>query len=413
MRALTDTASNARTALLAPGLAVGLVLISAISVLVYLVLTAYAPQLRTDASAGENVLSKSAIGYAGIRSLLEKLDIDVVASREPPTSGQFSLVVLTPELIASDPSRLAQLAGLGPRLIVMPKWSTIPQPFHPGWVAKLGLLDTGYLKALLANLVANASFSREPDMRAVRLSARFQEFSAIAAQGTVDIVSLQTISRTGLEFDVVDQKGRAVLAHVPRTQIFILSDPDLMDNLAIGKPATARIGIEIIRALRVGDKPVSFDLTLNGLGNSPSVLLAVFSPPLLGATLCAILAAVLIGIQSFHRFGPGVRRDRVFAFGKRALADNTAAVIRLMRRQPRMATRFAQTCVNLVAAHAGHPRGGLGTLSWLRQLEQRAGVTRSFSELNADAQQVETVSALLSIAKKLYQWRQEVLNERR
>src|SRR6201999_1012780 len=84
-----------------------------------------------------------------------------------------------------------------------------------------------------------------------------------------------------------------------------------------------------------------------GLGEEPSLLRAMFSPPFLGATLCAILAALLIGFHGAVRFGAPQRAKEAYARGKTALVGNAAELIRMLHREPRMASRYAQTTRNL------------------------------------------------------------------
>jgi hypothetical protein len=78
--------------------------------------------------------------------------------------------------------------------------------------------------------------------------------------------------------------------------------------------------------------PITFDLTLDGLGNSKNLLTLAFTPPFLAATLCLILAALVVGWRGLRRFGPPLAATPVFAFGKRQLAVNGAALIQRSRR---------------------------------------------------------------------------------
>ncbi len=171
----------------------------------------------------------------------------------------------------------------------------------------------------------------------------------------------------------MDANGNAVLAQIKGTQAYVLADPDLLNNQGLRDAGTARMAMGLIALLRNNQRPVSFDVTLNGIRSSPDLLRAVFSPPFLGATLCVILAALFIAYHAFNRFGAAVRQGRVYAFARRALADNTAAVIRMMHREPAMAPRYAQATLNLVAAHVGLPRERTQDAAWVNTLEQSRG----------------------------------------
>jgi len=78
--------------------------------------------------------------------------------------------------------------------------------------------------------------------------------------------------------------------------------------------------------------PVVFDLTLNGHARTANLLTLAFTPPFLAATLCLLLAAVVIGWRAFVRFGPPRQAGRAIAFGKRALVANSAGFLRRTRR---------------------------------------------------------------------------------
>ena len=72
--------------------------------------------------------------------------------------------------------------------------------------------------------------------------------------------------------------------------------------------------------------------------------------PCLGATLCLAAAALLMALQALTRFGAPRQAGRAIALGKRALADNSAALIRLARREARMAPRYLDLTRASVAA---------------------------------------------------------------
>jgi len=63
--------------------AIGLVVVSALSLLAFLILSAYAPELRSEKSGGNDALSKSAVGFAGLRYLLDNTgdEVEIVSSR--------------------------------------------------------------------------------------------------------------------------------------------------------------------------------------------------------------------------------------------------------------------------------------------------------------------------------------------
>jgi hypothetical protein len=400
-------AATANTPLISPRLAIALVLISALTALGFLALSAYAPDLRSDRSGGATVISKSAIGFAGLRVLLENLHVGVNVGREPPASGQFSLVILTPGA-GTDDKDIEKLAGAGPRLIVLPKWTVSGDREHDGWVKKLDVETPGTVGAILQTLAKGAKLAQHKGVYRTGLKAEYDQFDADAQARAVSIDRVQTISGPNLEPDITDDEGKAVLVQVKGTQTYILSEPDILNNQGLHDIAVARLAYTIIQTLRRRDNAVSFDVTLNGFRRSPDLLRTVFSPPFLGATLCALLAAAFLGFHAMSRFGSPRAPDRVFAFGKRALADNTAAIIRMMKREPAMAARYSQAVLSQIAAFFGISREKAADPSVVRALEQRGTLPYRFADLEAEARDARDAQGLMQVARKLYRWRRTI-----
>jgi hypothetical protein len=388
---------------------VGLVLVSILSLLAYLLLSAYASDLRPEETRGGNALSKSAIGFAGIRFLLQSASIDTHLGRTPPELDRFGVVVLTPGIFSSRRD-LQRLAGPGPRLIVLPKWITMTDMDHPGWVMKLRALSRDTVTSMISVLAKNGKISQRRGRAAIHFHALFNRYTAAVPEKLVQIESLQTISGKGLDSCIVDEHGRAVLAQIRGTQAYILADPDLFNNIALRDDSVARAAFALPQILRVTDRPISFDVTLNGFAQSPELLRVVFSAPILGATLCALLAAAFVAFHALNRFGSGRRSDRAIAFGKRALVDNTAAIIHLMHREPAMASRYATAMLRLVSTRLG-ASPSQADLAWVAAVEQGAAKTYRFAELRTEAAEAQDLNGLMQIAGKLHRWRREVLRE--
>jgi hypothetical protein len=375
-----------------------------------MVLSAYAPDLRSGSDGGPHALSRSAIGFAGVVRLLKAVDEPVVVSRDAHArTATTSLLVLTPD-VTSDTDALFDMTTEGPTLVVLPKWMSGPDPANPGWAVNMGALPPDAVAKLL-----------EKRFGAIRIS-RDQATAPVQLKGlpgdpvmTGPVVQLQTLSGGDGLFPVIqDARGRTLLARSRDSRAFILADPDLLNTHGLKDLATARAGVGLIDALRRGDGPVVFDVSLNGFRRSKNLLKLAFQPPFLGATLCLAAAALLMALQALTRFGPPRRSDRAIALGKRALADNSAALIRLARREPRMAVRYLDLTRAAVAKALGAGRLGESELTGLldRQAE-RAGAQHRLGALAAEAAAVQDRAGLMRLAHSLYQWRTEMISERR
>ena len=196
-------------------------------------------------------------------------------------------------------------------------------------------------------------------------------------------------------------------------EVAVLADPDLMNTHGLKDEATAALALTAIQKLRWGPGPVSFDVTLNGFRRSRDILRSLFAPPFLGATLCAVVAAFLIGFHAFSRFGAVARPAPGFALGKAALVDNTAQLIRIMGREPRMAERYAVATRNLVLRALGLERRleQKQIDAVLGALERRESDAK-FSEIAAEAGRVRRRSDLMRVAASLYRWRERIVHAR-
>ncbi len=409
--------------LFSPVVVLAMVLVGVFSFSAFMALSAYAPDLRSGQDGRGHALSKSAIGFAGMVQLLRNKGLTVVVSRGPlprkwtagpnPYGVPVGLLVLTPE--PETPSKaLSAFRFIGWSLIVLPKWDVTPEPLHPGWVDKVGLIDPLAVAAPLKDFVGKTVVTRRggASTRALRsVDPRFLEREAWLPLDSID--SLQTITGQGLKPVLVDDRGMAVLARIGDGRTFVLADPDLMNTQGLAGAANARVADIIVGVL--GDGPVFFDTTLNGFERGRSLLRLAFEPPLLGVVLCLLAAAGLMGLHAAGRFGPPLRSRRSLALGKLALADNSAGLIRMARREPRMAAGYAALIRDAAARAVGVPRDlGAGQAdAVLDRLGAAKGVRTPFSELAAGADAVKTNGDLMRLARQLFEWRREMTRERR
>src|SRR3546814_16891248 len=130
---------------------------------------------------------------------------------------------------------------------------------------------------------------------------------------------VQAVTGDGLETLVAAPGGGAALARARDSDLYILADPDLIDNFAFASRDTARGAALLLDAIAEDAAAGSlvFDLTLAGFGGPKSLLRFAFVPPFIGTTLSLHAAALLARWQAAIRFGPG-RRHRRPATGAQA-----------------------------------------------------------------------------------------------
>ena len=407
------------------------------------VLSAYAPELKSGDDGGGHALSSSSVGYGGIVKFLRATGVPVTLSRgRVGVNGRDSLLITTPPFgvnpdqirdrarRSEDKGRrgmdvvgngaLTEITG-GPLLVVLPKWSTMPEARHRGWVSTVGPYPVeGVMEILPESFRSGLGLAR-------RQAPAWVQLTRPNGQRTgrpVRIDALQTLSGKALNATgtmapvwipvLLDPSGGVVLAMRRDTRIYVLSDPDLINTQGLKSLAGAETAVAVLDLVRAEGSPVIFDLTLHGFQRTRSLLRLMLEPPLLGLTLLLAALAAFAGFQAVVRFGPAREADRTVALGKRALADNTAGLVRLARREHRMAAPYARLVRTAVARAIGAPR----TLSdaeldaFLDRVGAMTGVTPQYSVLAANAAKARTPNDLMSVARDLHRWKQEMTRGR-
>ncbi len=402
--------STAVRPVFSPIVAAAMVAVGALALLFFVVFSAYAPDYSGEGDSRANALSESAVGFAGLVAFLRAQGIPVLISQglEAEEYEKASLIVLTPGLNNRGAEILA-VTDIEPQLIILPKWIAAPDPLRAGWVRNVGLFDTDTIVERLLEPISQSALTQAIGTQQVVLRNGFG--GSEATPGPIE--SLQTISGSQWVGYVTDQMNRAVVARQEGTEIYVLSDPDLMNTHGLKDLATARVAATIIQSIRVGDGPVIFDVTLSGYRRSPNALRLMFEPPLLGATLCALLAALLMGIHAAVRFGAPREATRTLALGKQALADNSAALIAMVGREHRIAPRYAAAIRRRVARIVGVPPGTREDVlnDLLDRQRRRNDPGPPLGSLMAEARRAEDASDALRIARKLYRWRRDMIHE--
>jgi len=286
----------------------------------------------------------------------------------------------------------------------MPKWMTRPDPDRRGWV-RAGPPMAGQLAAaLIGRGVVVRIIDGERGGRSV-------EGSGIAGNLTLPLPPrTQVISGDELTPLVAGRGDAALLAQIGDGPHYVLADPDLLNNHGLRSAANAQAAIRLLDSLNAtGSRTIYFDLATGGAGgrrpDSPSLLRLAFEPPLLAMTLALVFAALLAGYYGAFRFGPARREQRAIAFGKAALVENSAGLIRLARREARLGGAYADVVRGEAARLASVPpwMGGEKLDAYLDRIG-RPGEPR-FTELAAAMDRANDRTTLMDAARALHRWK--------
>jgi len=395
-----DDAGLFRVRTIALMLAIGI-----IGFLGMLILGAYAPDFRSGHNGGAHALSNAATGYSALVELAAATGRKPRIVRDTHDFSTEDLLVLTPEGPAADLSTILLQRVPKPTLIVLPKWRGIPDREHRGWSRYVGLADPADVAGVLAPRF-KITIGRE------RGSGFLTTHNLPPAVHFRAPHTVQTIAEVGgvkaRQFDplIVDSRGRVVLAMVGGGPLFVLADPDLLSNHGLKDVNQASAALAMLDWLNANPpQGIAFDVSLNGLGRARSPLKLIFEPPFLAMTLTILAALILAGIHALNRFGAPRPRVRAIAFGKAALVNNSAMLIRKARREAGLGGRYASVIRERATIAFGVPVQ-LRDTSLDAYLDALKGANR-FTDLVRNAEAAEDRHGLLAAARALHAWQKE------
>ena len=365
-----------------PRVVLAMLLIGALAFLAALYFIGVGETSGEDNDGGGHGAGAGLVGYAALARLLEADGHNVQLIRNPGQLHENGLLILTPPAFADakDIDQIVQRRRYaGPTLIVLPKWNAMRVPpqlkvkARKGWVVVFGTDSPGWAKEILSAAmepqIVDRSTGSPPTWHGLGGTGKFPDARAI-----------QTVTSGKLTALVKDDKGQDLVSflddggHYPDLvrlagesppasedagneglqPVIVVAEPDLVDNYALADRDRAMLALRIVDAATGGEKlPISFDLTLNGLGSPKNLFTLAFTPPFLAATLCLLIAAIVVAWRAFRRFGPPMAEEPAIAFGKRQLALNGANLIQRARRLHLLGAPYAALCRARLARSLG------------------------------------------------------------
>ncbi|MBB3909439.1 hypothetical protein [Sphingomonas desiccabilis] len=358
---------------------------------------------------------KHGAGYYALRQLVDRTGGGGSLVVDPEDLAAMpELAVLTPA-IDTQPEQVAKLvqareahaaaaeeedteeSGDFPTLIVLPKWRVSALPLQPNRVQRVGLLSSEKAAALIPAKEVETDYAVAQGLRSAP-GWKFRPFLAPRYLRAVSGKTLVPILRDG--------DGAAVLARIGRTNTYVLSDPDLLNNAALKHPQNAQAAIALLAALDPKYPGAAvFDASLHYGPGDRNLVKLLFTPPFLAATLAMIAAAVLAGLATAARFGPVLRERRAVALGKAALIDNIAALTRLSGRTLSAGPRYADIAREGLVRSLDLPRD-LDEAGVLARLDRLGDRPAAYSQIDHRLRTARTEAELVAAARQLHAWKE-------
>ncbi|RIV81647.1 DUF4350 domain-containing protein [Aurantiacibacter xanthus] len=339
-----------------PGTVALVLLVGAVSFLLLLFAMAHGLDGSSERDGRAHAKSRGLDGYAGFVSLLENSGHTVSLSYSEGNLDDYGLLVLTPRF-DTDGEELAKIIEqrryMGPTMLVLPKWIAMPIPdsvpveAEPGWVVLANATTPSWFDALGLGEGAELAIGETGG------------FSGLGYEGTLpdgtNVMALVEPGESTIEPLVVDREGDMLAgllyADDDAWPLVIVFEPDLVNNWGMADETRARLADAFVHAAEEDeDLALTFDMTLPGLAKTENLLTLAFTPPFLAATLCLILAALLVAWRAFQRFGPPFAEAPAMAQGKRQLAMNGAALLARLKRWHLLGAPYAALVAQRIAS---------------------------------------------------------------
>jgi len=363
-------------------------------------------------AVGPSAFSRSAIGYAGIAEILHRLDVPVVKSQfdalgKLHAGGVLVITDLKPTMINDDDDTVDDdLDGAKTLLLVLPKWSGGASEQHRGWIDKAHLIDSASVRWALGLALPKGEVVRPGEIKAW---SQNQLGVAPTLDNSVQLMrgsKLKPIvaNADGILVGEMSRKGR---------RLWILADPDVMDNHGIVLKDNAAFSVALIDALRRSGGNVVFDETLHGYAARPmSPLKLLVQFPFIFATAQGLLAVALLLWATLGRFGAPAPATLALEAGKLGLIENTAKLLDFAGHHRMMVRRYGQASVRdaarVLRAPCGLSEGQL--VDWLQRVGRARGVTTDIASLYREIEAGAEAKRLTAIAGAIHHWKGEILN---
>jgi hypothetical protein len=388
-----------------PRLIAGIVFAGMVAFAAFVLLLAFGGSIASGGDGRPHPLSNSAVGFSGLVRLLDARG-ETRFIRRPSELRTEDLVVVALEE-RTEPRAVADLLrsrGGRATVLILPKWGTVPDPARPGWVraTDAGVPPPRLPGERIRTAVERRSRGGQPSQGQGFLRGISPPVPALA----------QTAAAKGLQPLLTTSDGGILVGRWGNSPHYLVADPDLLNNHGIADPRRGFAAVRLIEELNsTGAQSIAFDLTLNGFGagEGRSLLRLAFEPPFLVMTLALVAAAFLAGFHGLGRFGPTKREERAIAFGKAALVENSAGLIRQARRETRLGAAYVDVVRQEAARLTAAPRnlGGEALDEYLDRFS--APGAPNFGELAARLRVARDRDGLISAARALAIWKEELI----
>jgi hypothetical protein len=366
-------------------------------------------------TVGASTFSHSAIGYAGLADVLQRLDMPVLKSRSDSlgalTPGGV-MVIAEPLPGAKTEAIMRTLLKADTILLILPKWTARPSDSKPGWADEVFPIDRS-VAAWALNLVApkaelsdvdTANWTTNTLNLTPHIDGRIRLMHGDRLQPIIG-------NADGMLLGQIRDRNR---------RIWVLSDPDVISDHGLAHAPNAALAVAIIAHLRGGNGSVVFDETIHGFIAQPAnPLLLLLRFPFVVATIQGLIAVALLLWATLGRFGTPQPAPAPLSAGRQGLLENIAKLVDITGHREVMIKRYVLETLRDVGRQLHAPRelSTASLIAWLQRVGTARGVATDCGPLIQEAamlgeSRTRNPAALVRLAREIHRWKGEILDGR-
>lgn len=367
------------------------------------ILTSVFSEDDKSAAPDATLSSESAIGHKAFLTMLDELRLDAQADFNPIMAmieQKGVIVFLEPNPSEIAPSDLKRRFKGEAAVVVLPKWLAVPNEETPRFIQAAVWMENKAVQDMARAVVADATIVRSGDTTGFTSNSfKIQP-----------LLSRPQLIRSAKLTPLIVQGTDILLGSVKqgKTTVYILSDPDLLNNHGLIKGNNATLAVRILDKAR-NKGAISFDGSVQKIIGAMSLWRQLFLPPLLGLLLLAVASIGLLIWHSAQRLLPATKRDVGLANGKMGLVENSAALFDPLEHRRFLKQRYLEsaiadiaTVMPSIARLQGNARmQALELLGTNRKASDSIGALQNLVD-------IEGVSAAVA-GRRIYAWKQEIL----
>jgi hypothetical protein len=352
---------------------------------------------------GATPQSESAIGQKAFVTFLETMDVQTGFSFGEMLSfvGVDQLTMLIePDPAAISFQDLPRRMDAKTVLLVLPKWKETADKDKPRWISQAGLMERAAVREMANAVVAGVDI--------IRLGTPVN-FNRNDYRNAPTLKRPQLMRSARLKPIIAAPEG-ILLGSIKRgrSTIYVLSDPDLLNNHGLDNGNNGQLILGIVNRLR-GDGGISIDYGIYRNIGAKSMWRRLVEPPLVGITAVLFLSILLLLWHTSTRFGQPLSVPLPLERGKLALITNSAALFQTREHSYDLLEKYLDQQLNEILRQQPHIArlAGLARINALDHLSQTRGAHQKYSDI--DAQVKARAIDPAQLAQLIYAWKQEIL----